>query len=153
MKETIYSLLNAYAMERTIVEIDSECLTWTGRLSVKKGRTDYLPVMKTIYTNGSWHSVPRYTWELVRSELSRQDRLRNACGNLACINPYHYENISAVCPNGHKRTPENLRLVEQLWVDSKGEPQVGVTKHCRHCARIVTAKLYRANKELKKLAR
>jgi hypothetical protein len=146
MKETIYSLLNAYAQERTIMEIDSECLTWTGRFQNHKGSSRLLPVMKTIYTKGAWHSVTRYAWELVRSELSRQDRLRNTCGNLACINPYHYENMSKVCPNGHKRTPENLLLIEQLWVDAKGEPQVGLTKHCRPCKRIDVSKRYWAKK-------
>ena len=137
-------------MERTIVEPDSECLTWTGRLNTKKGRSDVQPVMKTVYTKGSWHSVARYTWELFRSELPKTDRLRNVCGNPACINPYHYENISKICPNGHKRTPENLVLIEQLWVDASGEPQVGLAKHCRVCSRLDTAKRYKAKKEATK---
>jgi hypothetical protein len=60
--------------------------------------------------------------------------------------------MSKVCPNGHKRTPENLLLIEQLWVDAKGEPQVGFAKHCRACSRISEAKRYKAKKEAKLVA-
>jgi hypothetical protein len=146
MKETVYSRLNSYVMERTILDTGNDCLNWTGRLNIKKGRSDYSPIMKNVYTNWAWLSVPRYTWDLVRPKLSRSDRLRNKCGNLACINPYHYENISEVCPNGHKRTPENLYLAEQLWVDVSGEPQVGLAKHCRVCKRLDMASRYKPRK-------
>lgn len=134
-------------MERTILDTGNDCLNWTGRLSFKKGRSDYLPIMKTVYTKGVWLSVTRYTWGLMFPELSKSDRLRNKCGNLRCINPYHYDCISKVCPSGHERTPENLLLIESLWVDVKGEPQISLVKHCRPCKRLDLANRRKAKKE------
>jgi hypothetical protein len=144
MKETVYAKLNSYAMERTIMEPDSECLTWVGVMSNKNA-----PVMKTAQTKRRWVAVCRYTWVMFRSELTKYDKLRNVCGNRACINPYHYENISEVCPNGHKRTPETFFLKGKLRLDSTGELVISVLQNCRLCSRMDSQNRYYAKKNKK----
>lgn len=134
MKETIYARLNSYAMERTVIEPDSECLTWIGSLKLKGSKLT--PIMKTTQTKRVWVSVPRYTWGLFRPELSKHDKLRNACGNRACINPYHYENISEICPHGHKRTPETFYVKKSTRLGSNGESVVYLEQRCRSCSRL-----------------
>ncbi len=140
MKESVIRLLDAYCSARIISEPDSECITWTGRLSVKKGRSDYSPVMKTTATKGSWWSVPRYTWSLVKGDLNKYDKLRNACGNLACINPYHYERKSEICPNGHPRSETVDYPSRQLWTTAIGEERESLAIHCRVCKRLDVTK-------------
>jgi len=134
MKETIYARLNSYAMERTVIEPDSECLTWIGSLKLKGSKLT--PIMKTTQTKRIWVSVPRYTWGLFRPELSKHDKLRNACGNRACINPYHYENISEICPHGHKRTPENFYVKQTKRPGPNGESVAYIEQRCRTCSRV-----------------
>jgi hypothetical protein len=136
MKESVIRLLDAYCSARIISEPDSECITWTGRVCVKKGRSDYYPVMKTVYTKKSWWSVPRYTWSLMKGNLHKDDRLRNNCGNFACINPYHYEKKSAVCPNGHPRGETTNYPTRQTWTNALGEEKEILVVHCRVCKRI-----------------
>jgi hypothetical protein len=150
MKETIYARLNSYVMERTIMEPDSECLTWVGRLRLKEGSSKHTPVMKTTQTKRTWLSVPRYTWGLFRPELSKHDRLRNACGNRACINPYHYENISEVCPEGHKRTPETFYLKKRRRLDPDGQTLVYLEQNCRPCNRLESLERHRAKRKAAK---
>jgi hypothetical protein len=122
------------------MEPDSECLTWVGRIHKNE------PIMKTTQTKRVWVSVSRYTWALFRSELSKYDRLRNVCGNRACINPYHHENTSEVCRKGHKRTSETFYLKRVLRLDSMGEPIVYIEQSCRLCSRMEGLERYYAGK-------
>jgi hypothetical protein len=147
MKETVYARLNSYAMERTIMEPDNECLTWIGTLRAKKGSSNYVPTMNNVLPKSKSRSAVRYTWELFRSKLSRHDLLRNVCGNRACINPYHYNNVSEACPRGHKRTPDNVLMVKLSGVDSEGNPKAWVAKGCRVCKRLERNRRYHAGKK------
>jgi hypothetical protein len=68
--------------------------------------------------------------------LHKDDRLRNNCGNLACINPYHYEKKSAVCPSGHPRGETTNYPTRQTWTNALGEEKEILVVHCRVCKRI-----------------
>lgn len=132
MKEQILGLLNAYASARVTTEPNSECITWTGRVCVKKGRSDFYPVMKFVPLK-NWVSVPRYTWSLVKGELSKYDKLRNNCGNHYCVNPYHYDKKSEVCPNGHPMGEKNSYPFRQEWTKANGEVVESLAIACRAC--------------------
>lgn len=144
MKEHIISLLDSYTSSRIINEPDSECITWTGRLSVKRGRDDFFPIMRTKKT---WLSVPRYTWTLVRGNLSKYDKLRNTCGNKCCINPYHYDNKTLFCPKGHPRNEKNVYPSRQIWINASGEEIQSLAVHCRSC-KVEENRLSRKRKKL-----
>lgn len=144
MKEHVISLLDSYTSSRIINELDSECITWTGRLSIKKGRDDFFPIMKTKKT---WLSVPRYTWKLVRGNLSKYDKLRNTCGNKCCINPYHYDNKTLFCPKGHPRNEKNVYPSRQVWINASGEEIQSLAVSCRSC-KVEENRLSRRRKKL-----
>jgi hypothetical protein len=150
MKEEVIRLLDSYCSSRIIPEPDSECITWTGRLAVKKQRPDYYPVMKNVYTKGAWLSVPRYTWSLIKGELKKHDKLRNACGNFACINPYHYEKKSEFCPKGHPRNEVVNYPIIQTWTKANGEELEILVIHCRICKREELKNYRSAKKALEK---
>lgn len=126
------------------MEPDSECLFWVGPFNNKN-----TPVMKTAQTNRRWVAVSRYTWQLVRSKLTKYDKLRNVCGNRACVNPYHYESMSEICSKGHKRTPETFFIKGKPRIDFTGESVISVLQNCRLCSRMESRERYYAKKNKK----
>jgi hypothetical protein len=126
------SIGNTYFQERASIDPESECLLWLGRMSVKKDRADKPAVMKV---KGSWLSVARYTWQLIRPDLDPTSRLRKMCDTPRCVLPSHYVEISKFCPAGHKRTEKNTYVIPNLtWTNSKGEILPTKAVSCRICS-------------------
>lgn len=84
-------------------EAISGCCVWTG-LTDRDGR----PVLRES-GKGSQHSARRWAWQQEHGEIRRSQRIRNTCGNTACISPDHAEIYSGLPVEPRPARPDGRR--------------------------------------------